>query len=539
MLILSWGQILALLLLFVRTAIVGLANSSCSGSPLSAQDCAALSSLSLHGHITFATATSPASSSDFGRIHRRLPRSILYPSSVRDIASLVRAVHDTSSPLRIAARGAGHSVAGQAQAGDGVVIEMGSLRGIKVSEGKPGEQPYVEAMGGELWIDVVRESLKYGLAPRSLTDYLFLSVGGTLSNAGVSGQAFRYGPQISNVLELEVVTGNGEIVRCSPVDHADLFFAVLGGLGQFGIITKAKINLERAPQKVKWIRALYSDFKAFTRDQELLIARPKDSPNSFDYVEGSVIVNNNHPSNEYKPIPFHGQTLNASLIPPSAGPVLYCLELTKNYDEDESATIDETVSSLLAPLGHVPSLVFSKDASYFEFLNRVHDGEIRLRKKGLWDVPHPWMNLLVPKSKIEEFDALVFREILRKGINGPLLVYPLDKMKWDSRTSVVMPDENIFYLVGMLRYATPSGVPSVNSLVDQNKEILRVCKSAGIHLKQYIPQLSSEEEWREHYGSSWSLFLRRKLAYDPKAILAPGQNIFAPSSSTLKLSSAL
>jgi hypothetical protein len=89
-----------------------------------------------------------------------------------------------------------------------------------------------------------------GLAPRSWTDYLYLSVGGTLSNAGISGQAFNHGPQISNVYGLDVVTGKGEVVTCSETTNPDLFFGGLGGLGQFGIITRARIALERAPKRV-------------------------------------------------------------------------------------------------------------------------------------------------------------------------------------------------------------------------------------------------------------------------------------------------
>jgi hypothetical protein len=56
-----------------------------------------------------------------------------------------------------------------------------------------------------------------------------------LSNAGVGGQTFRHGPQIISVLQLEVVTGKGEIVTCSASKQPELFFAVLCGLGQFGI----------------------------------------------------------------------------------------------------------------------------------------------------------------------------------------------------------------------------------------------------------------------------------------------------------------
>jgi len=96
------------------------------------------------------------------------------------------------------------------QAHNGIVIEMTTMKGIKVMPlGDAASQgvPFVEATGGELWVDVLRASLEYGLAPRSWTDYLYLTIGGTLSNAGVSGQTFRHGPEVSNVLELQVVTG--------------------------------------------------------------------------------------------------------------------------------------------------------------------------------------------------------------------------------------------------------------------------------------------------------------------------------------------
>ncbi|KAJ0959922.1 hypothetical protein J5N97_000311 [Dioscorea zingiberensis] len=66
---------------------------------------------------------------------------------------------------------------------------------------------YADVGGEQLWIDVLRATLDRGLSPVSWTDYLYLSVGGTLSNAGISGQTFRFGPQITNVYELDVVTG--------------------------------------------------------------------------------------------------------------------------------------------------------------------------------------------------------------------------------------------------------------------------------------------------------------------------------------------
>ncbi|ERN11569.1 hypothetical protein AMTR_s00022p00164550 [Amborella trichopoda] len=109
----------------------------------------------------------------------------------------------SSHNLTLAPRGNGHSTGGQAQALNGVVMNMSNLKGFTIGA----EESYVDAGAGELWVDLLRFTLNHELAPSSWTDYLDLTIGGTLSNAGISGQTFRFGPQIKNVLELEVVTG--------------------------------------------------------------------------------------------------------------------------------------------------------------------------------------------------------------------------------------------------------------------------------------------------------------------------------------------
>ncbi|THU57908.1 hypothetical protein C4D60_Mb03t08530 [Musa balbisiana] len=244
-----------------------------------------LESLRIDGNLSFHDVSLAAR--DFGNRYRLLPSAVLYPGSVSDVAATVRHVFrmGSGSKLTVAARGHGHSLQGQAQADGGIVVRMENLRGCetKVHEG---EQPYVDASGGALWVNVLLECLKHGLAPKSWTDYLHLTIGGTLSNAGISGQAFRHGPQISNVHQLEIVTGKGELLNCSAEENADLFYAALGGLGQFGIITRARIALEPAPKMVKWIRVLYSDFASFTEDQEMLISLKE----TFHYIEGFVII---------------------------------------------------------------------------------------------------------------------------------------------------------------------------------------------------------------------------------------------------------
>ncbi|KAJ4838018.1 Cytokinin dehydrogenase 5 [Turnera subulata] len=404
-------------------------------------DPAGLLRLGLDGQLTVDPSDVETASNDFGLLTRAEPMAVLHPASAEDVARLVRAAYrSTRHGFTVSARGHGHSINGQAQTSDGVVIEMSGAsredghhhhRRKKAARPRVSvEEMHVDVWGGELWIDVLRSTLEHGLAPKSWTDYLYLSVGGTLSNGGISGQAFNHGPQISNVHELDVVTGKGELLTCSEEQNSELFHAVLGGLGQFGIITRARIALEPAPKRVRWIRVLYSNFSSFTSDQEYLISlHGNPASQKFDYVEGFVIVDegliNNWRSSFFSPRnPVKISSIGAN------GGVLYCLEITKNYDESNADNIDQEVESLMKKLNFIPSTVFTTDLPYVDFLDRVHKAELKLRAKGLWEVPHPWLNLFVPKSKIAAFDEGVFKGILGTNkTSGPILIYPMNKNK--------------------------------------------------------------------------------------------------------------
>ncbi|WVZ98288.1 hypothetical protein U9M48_043750, partial [Paspalum notatum var. saurae] len=486
-----------------------------------------LCKLPLDGHFSFHDVSTAAW--DFGNLSSFMPAAVLHPGSVDDIATTVRHVflRGEHSMLTVAARGHGHSLRGQCQAAGGIVIKMESLQTARMKV-HSGASPYIDASGGELWINVLHETLKYGLAPKSWTDYLHLTVGGTLSNAGVSGQTFRHGPQISNVNELEIVTGRGDIVTCSLEQNSDLFHGALGGLGQFGIITRARIALEPAPKMVRWIRVLYSDFTSFTEDQEMLISAER----TFDYIEGLVIINRTGVLNNWRSSFNPQDPLWASQFE-TDGRVLFCLEMTKNYNPEEADNMEQEVNNLLYQLRYIPLSLFHTDVTYIEFLDRVHASEAKLRAKGMWEVPHPWLNLMIPKSSIHSFAREVFGNILEDSNNGPILLYPVNRFRWDNRTSVVIPDEEVFYLVGFLSSAPSlSGPHSVEHTLNLHRQIIEFSYKAGIGVKQYLPNYNTEQEWKAHFGARWETFQQRKNAYDPLAILAPGQGIFQKASLT-------
>src|SRR5437764_1823109 len=143
-----------------------------------------------------------AAGEDFGKVVRRPPRFVVEPHRIDELVGVVRQAREHG--LQVAARGEGHSTNGQAQAKDGIVVAMRAMDSIHMVGP---DQASVDA--GATWRQVLRRTLALGLTPPVLTDYLGLSVGGTLSVGGLSGSSFRHGAQVDHVTELEVVTGSG------------------------------------------------------------------------------------------------------------------------------------------------------------------------------------------------------------------------------------------------------------------------------------------------------------------------------------------
>ncbi|XP_057787671.1 cytokinin dehydrogenase 3 [Salvia miltiorrhiza] len=458
-------------------------------------------------------------SNDYGNLVHEAPSAILYPSSIADIIDLVKFSNNCSTPFGVSVRGHGHSVRGQAMARGGVVVDMSSLptRNVRVSRHPTLGFHYADVGGEQLWVDVLRATAsEHGLAPVSWTDYLYLTVGGTLSNGGISGQAFLHGPQISNVVEMDVVTGKGDLITCSHHMNSELFFAVLGGLGQFGIIVRARIILDKAPTRAKWVRMIYSDFSKFTRDEEHLI-----SINGANYVEGSLLTDKSPPNN-WRSSSFYSsyhQSKIATLLKNNQG-LLYSIELVKYYDHLTAHTIDQEIEMMVENLSFVDGFIFMKDVPMMDFLARV--GNLEAEKEAQ---AHPWLNLFVPKSRLLDFHSGVLINIIGRHnqTTGPILFYPFHRKKWDDRMSAVTPDEDIFYTLGLLHTC---GAHERGYFEAQNNEIIKFCEEAGIEIKQYLPHYKSRRDWMKHFGGKWESFEERKMEFDPRMILSRGQNIF-------------
>ncbi|KAJ6799595.1 cytokinin dehydrogenase 3-like [Iris pallida] len=486
------------------------------------------------GPLNVVPPTTTKASSDFGRLSFGTPCAVLKPNSAEDISLLLARLSSSAAAaafggrVTVAARGAGHSIHGQAQAPDGIVVEMGSLPpSIEVHRGPL--LSYADVGGGAMWSEVLEETLRLGLAPRSWTDYLHLTVGGTLSNAGIGGQAFKHGPQISNVLQLDVVTGKGELVTCSPAETPELFYAVLGGLGQFGIITRARIALQEAPHKVRWARAFYDDFRTFTGDQELLISMPE----MVDYVEGFVVLSEHSLHGSSNAFPAHVGFI--AELRKDRSRIYYCIEFAVHDYRRRETNVEQVMEKISRKMRYMGSHMYSVEVSYFDFLNRVTMEEATLRSRGLWEVPHPWLNFFVPKSGINEFKDLLWDYVSPEDFMGPVLIYPLLRDKWNTNTSAVFPEtgvtDRVVYVVGILRSTNPNtcSLQCLRDLLRHNRELAEAAGEPHIGAKQYLGRHPSPGHWQDHFGSKWGRFASHKARFDPLSILGPGQGIFPRS----------
>lgn len=421
---------------------------------------------------------------DFGHIVHELPWAVLRPGSVEDVQRMVRFCN--RHRVGIAMRGQGHSTHGQPQVEGGVVIDSRSLASIdEVGPGGARVGP------GVRWLDLLVVALEQGLTPPVLTDYIELSIGGTLSVGGIGGHTQHHGMLVDNVLELEVITGRGERVTCSPKQSRVLFESVLGGLGQFGIIVGAKVALLPAPTNARVFRLFYSDLRTFTRDQRRALADGR-----FDYLEGQVLM---QPEGGYQ----------------------FMLEAAAYYTPP-GAPNDAALLAGLEPDVGAPVI---EEHTYFDWSNRLAPLVEQLRASGAWDLPHPWIDLFLPDHVTDAFVQRVLDDLRPEDTGGgPMLCYPFRRNRL-TRPFVAVPNTSTVFLFDLLRFAPPDPAV-VEALVAQNRELYERARNRGGKVYPVGSVPLSFVDWVAHFGVRFPAFAARKLLFDPNGVLTPGQRIF-------------
>jgi FAD/FMN-containing dehydrogenase len=164
------------------------------------------------------------------------PAVIARCASVADVQKAVGFARDHD--LRLAVRGGGHNGAGLGTCDDGVVIDLSQFKDVHVD---PGART-VTVGGGCTWAEVDRATGAHGLAtPSGIISTT--GVGGLTLGGGLGHLTRKFGLTIDNLLEAELVLASGEIARASADENPDLFWAIRGGGGNFGVVTSFRFRV--------------------------------------------------------------------------------------------------------------------------------------------------------------------------------------------------------------------------------------------------------------------------------------------------------
>jgi FAD/FMN-containing dehydrogenase len=173
----------------------------------------------------------------------RKPGLIVRCAGAADVIGAVRFAR--ANALLVAVRGGGHNIAGNALCEGGLVIDLSAMRSVRVDP--LAQRAWVEP--GTTLGDVDKETQAFGLAVptgvNSTTGIAGLTLGG-----GFGWLTRKYGLTIDNLLSADVVTAEGKLVRASMTENADLFWALRGGGGNFGIVTAFEFRLHRVGPQV-------------------------------------------------------------------------------------------------------------------------------------------------------------------------------------------------------------------------------------------------------------------------------------------------
>jgi FAD/FMN-containing dehydrogenase len=320
-----------------------------------------------------------------GAIDRR-PALIARASGTGDVVSAVRFAREQGLPVSI--RGGGHSAAGWAVADDALMIDVSALKEILVN---PAARTAV-AGSGLVWRELDAATQAYGLATTGGVDGT-TGIAGLTLGGGLGWLDRLAGLACDNVLGAEIVTADGQVLEVSADDHPDLYWALRGGGGNFGVVTSFTYGLHPVTE-------VYGGLLGYTTDRAIEVLQAfretgADAPDRLALYAGLVTA----PPAPFVPEHLRGQRV-VSLIPvyfgaaeearralaPLLAAVPPVLDMTKPMSYQE---VQRLVDGLNPPAMH----------HYYtsEWLHGVDDQTIDELVATAADAPSPWSAIILKR----------------------------------------------------------------------------------------------------------------------------------------------
>jgi cytokinin dehydrogenase len=427
--------------------------------------------------------------SDFGHVVVRRPQAVLCPTTTEQVAQVVKFAARNS--ISVSTRGGGHSQSGQSLSSQ-IVLSMSTLNQVtRVSDDA------VTAQAGIKWRGLVEHLAPQKLAPPVLTNNLDVTVGGTLSMGGLGVASWRHGTQADNCLALEVVTGTGEIVRCSPTENRDLFDAARCGCGQFGVITEATLKVRPYSPRFRSFYLLYDDLHALLGDLKTIM-----NDGRFQYLESWCV-----------PCPQGFIKVGGQRRPFAQW--FYPLHVTDEVEVGESA---EKAMGKLVGLNYYKH-VNTEDGDMMEFFTRLDSLFAIWKRGGFWDLAHPWMECVLPWETTATYITQVLASLPPAAmVGGHILLWPA--LGTASKVPLFMrPESELLMGFGILPAVPPQ---FINEVLPR----LGMASQASIMMggKRYLSGWINFDHtgWKLHYEGQWGSVTAAKKKFDPQGILNPG-----------------
>jgi FAD/FMN-containing dehydrogenase len=234
----------------------------------------------------------------YGKYDRR-PAAIVRPADAAEVAQIVTLAAD--SGLELAVRSGGHSLAGHSVSEGGIVLDLSEMTALDLDlEGRAAwaqtghtAGAYTTAVGG------------HGLAT-GFGDTASVGIGGLTLGGGVGFLVRRHGLTIDNLLAAEVVTADGRVLQVDAETHPDLFWAIRGGGGNFGVATRFRYRLHELPSIVGGMLLLPGSAEVI----EALVATAEAAPEELSLIANVMVA----PPMPFLPPAAHGQLVVMTLL---------------------------------------------------------------------------------------------------------------------------------------------------------------------------------------------------------------------------------
>ena len=426
-----------------------------------------------------------------------MPRAVVRPVSAEDVVKTIQ--YANREGLKVAVRGQGHSRYGQTLAGDGIVIDSSTLNRVSLPD-----STCIDAQAGAFWGEVAGAALAVKLTPPALGTCPRLSVGGILSAGGFSNSSHIYGAIADTVQELDVVTGDGRFITCSPRQQEELFRMTLAGMGQCAVIARARLAVIPAPTTVVRQDLFYDELECFLADGSRLVMAGGEGAQSFQHVTSRA-------------------TQRAD------GRWIFSINVGKVYAAHQEP--EWTLAPL--PGAGSGSLQYQLKAepvraSYWDYLMRESaKNSADALSRQTTPRREPSLTMFVPLSAAQSFVSQI--------LSNPAELAGLSDFQFNpfhvrlTRCPLFkFPEAAVAYMVWLYpRNTALADESGYRKVMEINRRILdRMRAVGGKSYPPYAPYYS-QAEWEQHYGpETWQRLAAAKREFDPNHVLTPEMCMF-------------